>query len=341
MRRLDLARSALDPRRTPGRLPARLGAAAFAAALCAGCGARPFAEGSSRELVVITSLPPDSPEVLLLKAIVEREVVRIDHETAYVVRLARPEDGRAYRSTNVLLVGTGSLNRIPPDAGSLRDILERAGRPYAFIGDLWLRGQAAGILWAASRASWLTELARIQNRFFLELDRATFAAVRERVLSLPRDRVAERFLADSLGYTLQVPRGYAVHIDRRARAALLLEAGPPARLLRIRAVTPSDERADTGLGATRDALARLFRPDERTLDFTDPTLVPDEMAGAVRRLHGRWEDARVSAAGPFRYYEIARGSRRYEVDLSVFAPGKPKLPYLRELSAIAESLTPR
>jgi hypothetical protein len=91
----------------------------------------------------------------------------------------------------------------------------------------------------------------------------------------------------------------------------------------------------------REQLARTFRPDERTLDILDPTLVPNEMAGARRGLHGRWEDGRVSAAGPYRFYEIARGDRRFQVDLAVFAPGRPKLPYLRELQAIAETLTPR
>jgi hypothetical protein len=63
------------------------------------------------------------------------------------------------------------------------------------------------------------------------------------------------------------------------------------------------------------------------------------MAAATRQIHGRWADAIVSAAGPYRFYEIARGSRRYHVDLAVFAPGRPKLPHLRELQAIAESLT--
>jgi hypothetical protein len=64
------------------------------------------------------------------------------------------------------------------------------------------------------------------------------------------------------------------------------------------------------------------------------------MVGATRQLHGRWEDAVVSAAGPFRYYELARGALRIQVDLAVFAPGRPKLPYLRELHAIAETIAP-
>jgi hypothetical protein len=64
------------------------------------------------------------------------------------------------------------------------------------------------------------------------------------------------------------------------------------------------------------------------------------MSGATRQLHGRWEDAAVSAAGPFRYYEVTRGTMRLQIDLSVFAPGRPKLPYLRELHAIAETAEP-
>ena len=67
---------------------------------------------------------------------------------------------------------------------------------------------------------------------------------------------------------------------------------------------------------------------------------PDVMAGATRQSHGRWEDGAVSAAGPYRYYEVTRGTTRFQVDLAVFAPGRPKLPYLRELHAIAETIEP-
>jgi hypothetical protein len=65
------------------------------------------------------------------------------------------------------------------------------------------------------------------------------------------------------------------------------------------------------------------------------------MAGAVGRLYGRWEDSEVSAAGPFRFYQVARGAATYNVDLAVFAPGRPKLPYLRELQVLAETVRPQ
>ncbi len=318
------------------RIAATICAAAMLAG--AGCTGRPFAEGSSRELVVATHLPPDAPEILMLRAVVEREALRIDNETSYVVRLVSPTTAGAYRSTNLLLVGYGPPERIPAACKKLRDRISETDKPYAFIPDLWLRGQVAGIFWTRTRDEWMSSMARSQNRFYLELDRATFAAVRERVLALPRDERAERRLQRALGFSLRVPRGYEVQIDDRAGAALISEEGPPARLLRIQSARPGPAG---DAGDTRSALARLFRPNERTLAIADPTLVPDEMAGAVRQLHGRWEDGEVSAAGPFRYYEVARGVRRYHVDLAVFAPGRAKLPYLRELHVLAETLTSR
>jgi hypothetical protein len=301
-----------------------------------GCGAGPFAEGSSRDLIVVTSLRDDSPEILLLRAVVERQALRTDDERCYRVQLARPEDPRAYRSTNVLLAGFGSYDHLPRPARSLRILLERGEVPYAFVTDLWRRGQAAGIFWTKSRTDWVSSLARAQNRFFLELDRTTFAAVRERVRALPRNAEAERRLDRELGIRMHVPRAYTVRVDRHAGAALLLDEGPPARLLRIR-IAPFSPPMDDVLLA-RASLARLFRPHERTLRVAEPTLVPDEMLGVVRQVHGRWEDEEASAGGPFRFYEVALGGRRYEIDLAVFAPGRPKLPYLRELQALAETL---
>jgi hypothetical protein len=306
------------------------------AAVAGGCGA-PFAEGSSRELIIVSTLPEDAPELLLLRAVVQRPAIRIDGETTYRIRFASPGDDLALRAPNVIVAGFGPREAIRGRGSSaLRDALDRAHRPYAFVTGLWRRGQAAGIFWTETREAWIPALSQEQNRFFLELDRATFAAVRERVRALPRDARAERLLEDSLGLRLFVPRGFRALVDRGREAALLIDEGPPARLLRIRRAEGAG-RPD--LRHARDELARLFRPNERTLEDTDPVLVPDEMAAATRQIHGRWADAIVSAAGPYRFYEIARGSRRYHVDLAVFAPGRPKLPHLRELQAIAESLT--
>lgn len=334
MRRIRVASSrhrSLKRARSTRAALAALGAALLAVA---GCGARPFAEGSSRELVVLTSLPPDSPELLMLRAVVEREALRIDHEPSFVVRLARPTDAAAYRSTLVLAVGYGPFDGIPKPCAKLRALLERGDRPYAFIPDLWLRGQASGIFWARTRDEWISAMARAQNPFYLALDRATFGAVRERVLALPRDERAERILAEALDFKIRVPRGYTVQVLAKARAALVVDEGPPARLLRIQRAPG----AEGDIGQARAALARLFRPHEVTLPLADPMLVPDEMAGARSRLYGRWEDSDVSAGGPFRFYRVARGASEFQVDLAVFAPGRPKLPYLRELQVLAETV---
>lgn len=312
------------------------------------CGGRPFAEGSSRELTVITTLPSDAPEILLLRAIVERTAIRIDDEKAYVLRVVTPADASGYRARNVLVVGYGAADAVPGPARRLHAALTGgaavAGKgdigtqaPFLFSPDVWLRGQAAGIIWTETREGWIPAVTAGQNRLFQALDRATFAGVRERILSMPREKLAERELADKLGIAMRVPRGMKVRVDRDARAALLLEVGPPARLIRL-AVAASPPDADAR--RAREALAIRFRPDERTLDVGEPLLSPDVMAGATRQLHGRWEDAAVSAAGPFRYYEVTRGTLRLQIDLAVFAPGRPKLPYLRELHAIAETAEP-
>jgi hypothetical protein len=314
-------------------------AAVFLLAIAAsGCGGRPFAEGGSRELTIVTVLPADSPEVLFLRAVVERPAIRIEGEAVYDVHLATADDPGAYRARTVLFLGFGPKGRIPDPLEPLRAPLAIAGAPFVFSPDVWLRGQAAGIFWTETRDDLLPALQRYQNRLFEELDRATFSTVRARLLALPRDHDAEKNLRRLAGFSLHVPRGYTLRVHPRTKAALLLDEGPPARLLRI---MPTGVDPGPNLKSARDALARAFRPNERTLDLVEPTLTSGELAGAVRQIHGRWEDEEVSAAGPYRFYEVARQGRRFYVDLSVFAPGRPKLPYLRELQAIAETLTAR
>jgi uncharacterized protein DUF4837 len=313
--------------------------AALLALSGAACGGRPFAEGGSRDLTIATSLPPDAPEILLLRAVLERPAIRIEDETAYAVRVASARDARVYRARNLLFVGHGPRASIPEPLTPLARLRDRLRAPFVFTQDLWLRGQAAGLVWTDSADSLLPLLQREQNRIFLELDRATFATVRARMNALPRDAEAERRIQRLLGFRLRVPRGYEARIDPGTGALLLLDEGPPARLLRLVAERSSSRAAD--LARVRSALARTFRPQERTLQGPDPVLTGGEMPGARRQIHGRWEDAQVSAAGPYRFYEITREGRRYYVDLAVFAPGRPKLPYLRELQAIAETLTSR
>ena len=307
----------------------------FAASIL-GCGGRPFAEGGSREITIVTSLPHDSPEVLLLRAILERQAIRIEDEAVYEMRLAAPEDARAYRARTVIFLAYGSSEKIQKPLRPLADLLSKSRDSYVFSPDVWLRGQAVGLIWSQSREGLMPALEHGQNRLFQELDRAVFSTVRARLLAMPRDLEVERRLERVAGYGLRVPRGYELFIEPRTRATLLLDEGPPTRLLRV---APVGAFAIADMRRARTMLVRQFRPNERTLDLVEPTLTPDEFAGAVREIHGRWEDAVVSAAGPYRFYEVVRGGSRFYVDLAVFAPGRSKLPYLRELQAIAETLT--
>src|SRR5512139_1494558 len=318
-----------------GRLAGAAVLAVAAALAIAGCGGKPFAEGGSRDLTLMSTLAPDAPELLLFRAVVEREAIRIEDERAYQVLPAPLDSARAYRARAVVCVGYGPERDVPRPFRPLLRPLTLGGRFYAFVPDTWLRGQAVGLVWAPTREELWSGLQRDQNGLFLALDRAVYGTVRSRVLSLPRDTEAEEHLRDVLGMRLRVPRGYTLRIDRTLGAACLVDEGPPARLLRIermRGDGPADPRA------ARDRLARAFRPGERTLAIEEPALDPAGMSGAVRSFYGRWEDANVSAAGPYRFFEVAREGGRYHVDLAVFAPGRPKLPYLRELQAIAETL---
>src|SRR6185503_12512184 len=116
---------------------------------CAACGSRPFAEGGSRELLVVTSLPADSPEILFLRAVLERPAIRIEDETAYLVRLASTDDRRVYRARTLFFVGYG--RSIPEQLRPLDAIRAATRAPFVFSPDPWLRGQAAGLVWPERR----------------------------------------------------------------------------------------------------------------------------------------------------------------------------------------------
>src|SRR6266513_1295231 len=164
---------------------------------CVSCGGRPFAEGGSRDLTLVTSLPQDAPEVLLLRAVLERPAIRIEDETAYTLRIASPSDPRVYRARTVLFLGHGQ-EALPKALLPLSRLRGTGGFPFAFATDVWLRGQAVGLLWAESRERLLPRIQEYQSRIYTERDRATFATVRSRLLALPHDPRAEERMRRAL-----------------------------------------------------------------------------------------------------------------------------------------------
>jgi hypothetical protein len=54
---------------------------------------------------------------------------------------------------------------------------------------------------------------------------------------------------------------------------------------------------------------------------------------------GRWQTPSFVVGGPFRAYAVHAGDTMYLVELAVFLPGRSKLPYLRQLDAMAGTFT--
>ncbi len=208
--------------------------------------------------------------------------------------------------------------------------------------DVWARTQLVSVLLLPAEGQ-----AEAVRAMLPELFSLLMARYDEWVVERMYTSGLNEALIDSLGrfgFALQLPKVYLF-----ARQDSVFRFGNPYRqgdsdLLRSVLLT---WRADAA-GATAESL-RDWRESIDEVQYTLPQDILDEglrldsvsVGGlAALELRGVWQDrAEFPAAGPFVARAIACPSqdRTYYMDAWVFAPGKDKYPYLRQLEILLDS----
>ncbi|MEZ4653616.1 MAG: DUF4837 family protein [Candidatus Eisenbacteria bacterium] len=150
----------------------------------------------------------------------------------------------------------------------------------------------------------------------------------------------ERYVADNYGFDIAIPRGYSTGEDREGRVVRIYRSveGEPARFVLVHWM-PSDEAPDTPEAwlDVRDRLGAIYYDGDYVLkERSNATLGTFQGESAVC-LSGVWQNDKYVIGGPFRSFGFCRGDRCFLIDVSVFNPPGAKLPYLREVLAIART----
>ncbi len=297
--------------------------------------------GSNSEIVIVTS-PRCADEAATLRTILEREMLTVQYEKAFTVRVITSGEVKAEQNRkNIILLdfldpSSPVSDKILSLAGADKDAFRRGSLNHKAVHERWARGQVVMLIAAPTEDGLGRVLATDADRFFsfvsaevqARLNRSLFHAGEQQALS-------ERLAAD-YGWSLRLPIGYEVDESHASERVIKILKKRPARMITVYWEGGVwNDRAARCLERKKMLAWEFWDQDEiveETVDVQEGTFLGHE--GTV--LSGTWENKKYTIGGFYVTYcfTCEKCRRNYVVDASVFAPGLEKLPLVRELKAV-------
>jgi len=319
-------------------------AAAAAGLACACAEEINLAVGPAGDVTIFSELPEESPELAILRDTLEQQVVVIKPEPAFKVELARPEGFKLRRNWRNL-VFLGSLDSDPWIAAKAEELLgpERFRRAVEgernlfFFRDTWALGQLVMLLVAPDRESLAKVVKDNAERIYEALETATIENTKRIMIKKGVQRDTAEYLERNYGWSLLVPEYFEVTEDKGARI-VLFRAEEPSRMIFVHwEEHPGGNLSPEECLSARGRIAwSIYDGDYIAKDMTHTKETTFAGRKAIK-IVGLWQNDKYNNGGPFRTYCFLDKGDLYLVDLVVFAPAFDKLPYLRQLEAIART----
>ncbi len=308
-----------------------------------GCGEQRMiaAFGSNSEIVIVTS-PRCAGEATALRAILEREMLTVQYENAFTVRVIASGDVKAEQNRkNVVLLdyldpGNDVSGKILDLAGQEKDAFRRGEQNRKAVHERWARGQVVMLVAAPTSDDLNRVLAEEADAIFRFVSDQVQARLNRSLFYAGEQQAVTARLAADYGWSLRLPTGYEVDEAYASQRVIKILKDKPARMITVYWEGGDwDERAATCVERKKMLAWEFWDEDEiveETLDIQEGVFLGHQ--GAV--MSGTWENKKYTIGGFYVTYCFAcEGCRRnYVVDASVFAPGLEKLPVLRELKAV-------
>jgi hypothetical protein len=313
-----------------------------ALSVLAGC-SKPMiaAFGSNSEIVILTG-PKANEQGVVLKSILEREVLTVQYEKAFEVRLVSTGDIRPERNRkNVIL-----LDYLQPEGMITDAVLSLAGadksayrdgrRNLKALHDRWAKGQVVLLIAAPTRQDLEDLLARQADAIFSFVENAVQTRLNRALFYAGEQQAATERLAQEYGWSLRLPDGYEIDETFASQRVVKILKDRPARMVTV---------YWEGGGAWDSAATCVERKRMLAWEFWDQDEIVEDNLSITQGtftgqestvLSGTWENKQYTIGGVFATYcfYCEECKRNYCVDAAVFAPGLEKLPAIRELRAI-------
>jgi len=311
----------------------------------AGCQHRMIAAfGSNSEIVIVTS-PRCVEEAAALKVILEREMLTVQYEKAFTVRVIATGKLKDEQSRKNIVL----LDFLDPESPVSGKILDLAGADkVAFregrlnrkaIHERWAKGQVVMLLAAPARDDLDRLLETDADRIFSFVSDEVQARLNRAVFTAGEQDTLTKRLAADYGWSLRLPTGYKVDESYASERIIKILDDQPARMITVY-WEDGDGNDPAGSCLERKKMLAWEAWDEdeiveSALDVQDGTFLGQE----ATVLSGTWENKKYTIGGFYVTYcfTCQKCRRNYVIDASVFAPGLEKLPLIRELKAVLSS----
>lgn len=313
------------------------------------CGERSLmmAVGSTGELGLVTAFETADRRVASLDSLLEAPVAFVRNEKRFTAHVVEPSLLRGNRTWKCLAFLV-DVNNPGPLARPLRNLLSDADRadlgrePHGWrvVQAVWARGQTVLVVHSADPAgfpAWLHE----HGREILEAYEAgIISSLRDAVLAIGERTDMGDYLERNYGFTLRIPKDYQTGEDaegRVVRCSRVIQDEIP-RFVFVHWM-PASAAPDTEMEllALRDSLGLAYYDGDR-VELDRSFARPGTFQGRPAiLLEGIYQNEKHLYGGPFRSFAFTRGERFYFIDVSVYNPPGDKLPYLREVLAIAHT----
>jgi hypothetical protein len=212
-------------------------------------------------------------------------------------------------------------------------------RNLFLIRDKWAVGQLVAVLAAPDAGSLLQAIEENTPRLYEAFERAAVENTKRILLKKEVQEDTARYLKREYGWSIMVPDQFEVVEDRENRI-ILFRTVEPARMILVHWIDGFEGELNAdGSIALRDNLGwTVYDEDYVERDMTTASQSTFLGREAIKMV-GVWQNEKHMNGGPFRAYCFLEGDRLYLVDVLVYAPGLDKIPFLRELEAIALTFT--
>jgi hypothetical protein len=311
----------------------------------AGCsGPQMAAFGSNSEIIIVTG-PRAAVEGQMLQDILEREIVTIQYEKAFQVKVVSTGDFQADRDRkNVIFLDYFE----PKDdlAGTMLD-LAKSDREGMLRGDLhmktledrWAKGQAVILVAAPTKEELDTFLTEQADRIFKYVSDQVQARLDRSLFYGGEQEAATRRLAETYGWSLRLPVGYTIDETYADQRVIKILKDQPARMLTVYWEGGAWVDQEASCVERKKMLSYEYWDQNEIADGTLQVSEGTFLGHDCTVLTGNWENKKYVIGGVFVTYcfTCEECGRKYVVDASIFAPGLEKLPLIREVKAILAS----
>lgn len=307
--------------------------------------------GSHNKIIVVAdstvwaAVEPD------LKAALERIIYTPQPEPIFSLLQKNPDElNRITRLPNVLILGDlqeqGEMKKLLDKLLS-KESVARIEKNEAFLfqkKNAWALDQILAVMASEDVETLRKNIVEHRDKIFDVFDTFSETQTFRTIFSQLEQKELESKLMDEHGWSVRVPHDYHVAVDSSKLGYVWLRRFSPQRWFSAywEHVDDPSVLSKEWLLKKRAAFVDEFYDGDYVYEDTLITVrekVVDFNGRYAIRLDGVWQNDKHVMGGPFRTYGFYNESdgRIYLLDLAVFAPGRQKYPYLRQLDAMAHT----